>query len=193
NYRKNKAVLKNIPHRRFLDLSIVYYYLMESSPFGSAGILVQDAHLSMWGVNQEDLHNQALKNTRSLLPPKMTTLSQMLEELDEPPLPPSEGERASMYILTNEDMCNGAVCICFRDILRSAGETIGSDFYVLPSSIHECLLLPIQGWNENEPGRLQRIVSEINENYVSEEEFLADSIYRYSRDTGLLGIAALEI
>lgn len=198
NYEKNKTVLQKVPHQRFLDLAVVYYYLMENSLFGSAGILVQDTHLSMWEICHDNLHALAMENTRALLPPKMGTLSVLMEELKEPPLSPSDEdssdvEASSMYILTNEDMCNGAVCICFNDILRSAGEAIGSDFYVLPSSIHECLLLPVQGWNANDPGRLQSIVSEINQEYVAPEEVLSDSVYRYRRDIELLSIAAIEL
>ncbi len=192
SYEKNQPLLQNIPHRRFLDLAIVYYYLLENSAFGSAGILVLDSHLSMWGIDRDCLHTLSMGNTRSLLPPRLTTLPGMLEELERGAVSFSDDESPSMYILTNEDMCYGAVHICYDDILSCVGNKIGSDFYVLPSSVHECLLLPVSTWNEKEPGRLQEIVSEINEKYVSQEEILSNSVYRYFRSSGKLEIAAAE-
>ncbi|MCD7743909.1 MAG: DUF5688 family protein [Lachnospiraceae bacterium] len=182
NYDKNRSLLQSVPHRRFLDLAIVYYYQMDNSLFGKSSLLVRTSHLDQWSIDPDLLHAIALRNTRRLLPFRITTLAQLLEDIPEIPLFWSGCGHNAMYILTNEELCFGAINIIFDDILYAVANKLESDFYVLPSSIHECLLLPVTSWEGSEPQRLQEIVSEINKEYVSSEEVLGDHIYRYMRE-----------
>ncbi|MCD8074024.1 MAG: DUF5688 family protein [Lachnospiraceae bacterium] len=180
NYEMNQSLLEHVPYLRFLDLAIVYYYEMENSSFGRSSILVRDAHLETWDTDVRQLHAIAVHNTRILRPYRIGTMD-MLEEITHVTLPPRDPEAPCMYILTNEQLSFGAVNIIYNDILRSVSDKIGGDFYVLPSSIHECLILPVSNWNDKEPHKLQNIVREINQKYVSIEEILSNQIYRYSQ------------
>ncbi|MCD7817716.1 MAG: DUF5688 family protein [Lachnospiraceae bacterium] len=186
NYEKNRTLLEKIPYQRFFDLAIVYYYRIDNSSFGDSGILVQNNHVHLWNTDNASLHAIAAQNTRSLLPFQITTLPQMLADMPEVSLPMPIEPTPSMYILTNEKMSYGAVNIIYHDILDAVAERLGCDYYILPSSIHECLLLPVSSWNDTEPQRLQKIVSEINEQYVADEEVLGDQVYRYVRASGCL-------
>ncbi|MCC8068135.1 MAG: DUF5688 family protein, partial [Clostridiales bacterium] len=190
NYEKNRELLKTIPHRQILDLAIVYYYQMENSVWGKSSILVRNSHIAMWQISNDDLHAMAMQNTRLLLPMHITTLGEMLSDLPDCPLPTPEEDPPSMYVLTNKDMCYGAINIVFDDILHAVSTRLGGDFYVLPSSIHECLLLPVSSWNDTEPQRLQEIVAEINEKYIAAEEVLGNHVYRYFQNSGSLCLMA---
>ncbi|MCD8336911.1 MAG: DUF5688 family protein [Lachnospiraceae bacterium] len=181
NYEMNQLILEHIPHCRFLDLAIVYYYEMESSAFGHSSILVRNSHMEIWNVDVRQLHAIAIRNTRILLPYQVGTMD-MLEETTQVPLPPRDPDAPHLLILSNEQLCYGAVNIIYDDILRALCAKVGGDFYVLPSSIHECLILPICSWNDKAPQKLQDIVKEINQKYVSIEEVLSNHIYRYNHD-----------
>ncbi|MCD8348473.1 MAG: DUF5688 family protein [Lachnospiraceae bacterium] len=187
NYEMNQQLLEHIPHRRFLDLAIVYYYEIEAndSEFEHSSILVRNTHMKMWDVDVSQLHAIAASNTRVLLPHLIGTID-MLGDITQIPLPPRDPDAPRIYILTNKQLCYGAVNIIYDDILRSLSDKFGGDFFVLPSSIHECLILPICSWNDKDPQKLQSIVSEINQKYVPTEEILGDNIYRYSRTMGTL-------
>lgn len=69
NYGKNKERLAEIPHRRFLDLAVVYYYLVLEKPFdGKAAVQINNRHMEGWGISEDELYKTALYNTPALLP-----------------------------------------------------------------------------------------------------------------------------
>ena len=85
-----------------------------------------------------------------------------------------------MYVLTNQQKLYGAACMLYPGVLKAFSEENGQDFYVLPSSVHEVILIPAEpGTNE---ALLREIVTEINRTQVAKDEVLADSIYYYSRN-----------
>ena len=187
NYEKNRILLRDVPYRRFLNLAIVYYYLMEDWGMGEASILVRKKFLPLWGMDTETLHHTALANTARLLPWDFLSLSEMFQETacmefreEEPKVP--------LYILTSQAKHYGAVWITDPHVRRLIGEKLGDDYYVLPSSIHECMILP--AGLRPDPKELQDMVREINLTQVEPEEILADSVYRYERHTERLETAA---
>ena len=96
----------------------------------------------------------------------------------------AEGERIPMYVLTNRQKLQGAACMLYPDVLKCFGEKIGQDFYVLPSSVHEVILvpaIPVTG-----PEILKEIVTDINRTQVAPDEVLSDSVYFYSRKRDML-------
>ena len=84
-----------------------------------------------------------------------------------------------MYVLTNTEKSFGASAVLFPAVLKAVREHLQSDYYVLPSSIHECIIIPA---DENlNPAALHEMVKEINEEHVAPEELLGDSVYFYSQ------------
>lgn len=187
NYDKNRVLLRDVPHRSFLNLAIVYYYLVESRELGEASILVKKEFLSLWGLDEEYLHRIALENTRRLLPWDFLSMSQMLHGVtstdfwrEEPELP--------LYILSNREKYFGSVWITDSRVLEQIGEELREDYYILPSSVHECMILPVS--LQANVGELQAMVREINDTQVEPEEVLADTVYRYDRRQKRLETAA---
>ncbi len=91
-----------------------------------------------------------------------------------------------LLVLTNKRKCFGASCILYRGLLEKFSERLGQGFYILPSSIHEVILLP-----ENyvkHPDRLMKMVSEVNETQLALEDVLTDSVYYYERKTGRISV-----
>ena len=87
-----------------------------------------------------------------------------------------------ILVVTNRARLNGAVSIFYPGMMKLIGENIG-DFFVLPSSIHEVLILPDDGFYDYLS--LQEMVQSINMFEVAEEEQLSNKVYRYSVKTGV--------
>jgi len=112
-------------------------------------------------------------------------MTDVLKELlcDEESLqtPPEVENVCPMYMLSNQNKLNGSVCILYQDLLKDFSERLGCDLYILPSSVHEVLILPAQ--NDTSCQSLSEMVKEINSSQLSREEILSDHVYYYSRKT----------
>lgn len=187
NYEKNEKLLEDIPHKRILDLAVVYYCLLEQDKGISATALVHNSHLKGWNITEEQLYNDAVYNTpkllKSCIKPMSVLLREMMEnggeceeEIEETRVPAQEGE---MYVLTNQSRVNGAACILYEKVLEQFANMVASDLYILPSSVHEVIILPKHGaYNKK---MLEEMVREVNEEGVSADEVLSDNVYEYCR------------
>ncbi|MDE7404300.1 MAG: hypothetical protein K2M81_04265, partial [Lachnospiraceae bacterium] len=102
------------------------------------------------------------------------------ELLDEVCMQELTQTKMPMYVLTNKQKLYGAACMLYPGVLKTFAEKIQRDFYILPSSIHEVILVPADADTDKEA--LHEIVTEINRTQVAEEEVLADSVYFYSKN-----------
>lgn len=178
NYEKNVEMLKEVPYRKFLDLALVCYVLLENETHGTATMTVKWEHIKRWGINKDALFELAENNTRRILPAEIKTMRDTIAEL----LGEEEaGEEDGMYVVTNASKCFGAVCLYYTGVLELLGEVIGEDFYIIPSSVHEMILVA----QSMSVGReeLEEMVREINETQVEEEEILSDKVYYYQCET----------
>ena len=180
---KNRHLLQNVPHREFLDLSLIYYCFTECREYGSAAVLIKNDLMRMWQVTPEQLDTQADLNMKKLLPWEFMSMKQLIEGFDEA----EEDDFVPLYVLSNVRRCFGAAWMADEDVLRSIAEMIQRDYYILPSSVHECLILPAHA--ETDRQALRDMVYEINRSQVEPEEVLSDNVYYYSRLDGTLGIA----
>lgn len=191
NYRMNEQMLKNMPHIRYLDLAIVFYYRLEEKEFQGASMLIHNSSLELWKVDREQLLKTAMENTSRKLPPVLRGMKQMIKDLMEQSS--AEGgievsprgylpEKDRMYILTNEEKYFGAATILYPHLLGHIAKIFQKSFYILPSSIHECILVPDSGQFSKED--LSDMVKDVNRNHVIWEEVLSDHVYYYDMATG---------
>lgn len=186
NYERNKSILNRVPYRKFLDLAVVYYCRIDHPLIGRGNILVQNTHLERWGVDLEELHDTAVTNTVRLCPYELIGIEDMLEDM----LGLKIGEEAAralpLYVLTNTDKFYGAVNMMFDSILEAIAEKLDSDYYILPSSIHECMIIPVlEGLKIKD---LHQMVHDINVKHVACEEVLGESIYCYRKEVKKLSV-----
>lgn len=188
NLKKNKELLKDVPHVPFLDLAVVFYCRLELSRQGVGTILIHNCHLKNWGIDVSRLYEDALNNNGRLLGSKTTPIGEMLTELMElmakahketTPLKLSEDELrdTNMYVLTNKEGLNGAACMLDKELLQAFSKTHGGDYIIIPSSVHELILLP--GDLVGDAKHLKKIVKYINGTEVSDEDVLSDEVYIY--------------
>lgn len=181
----NGELLKEIPYIEFLDLAICFYYAYHGEKLGDGTVLIYNSHMEMWETNAMELFGLAGRNTRRLFPWECRELEEILEEdLDSGDGAMTEGPMDAPYgipmkVLTNRKRTHGAACILYPGVLDKMARRIGSDFFILPSSLHEVILLPDKGNEDSEV--LKGIIREVNSTQVAPEEVLSDTLYRYDR------------
>lgn len=186
NYVYNQELLKTIPHHRFLDLAIVYYYIYDMNEDYEATIMINNAHMEMWSVDLQELRGVAYKNYGRFYEPCVRALDEIVRE--------KMGEFADdlsgktlIQVVTNQRKTFGATMILFPEILKAISEFYEDDLYVLPSSVHEILVLPKCS---DSAERLKTTVREVNELCVEQKELLSDQVYLYYRDSEKITIVA---
>ena len=176
---KNEKLLNDIPYVPWMDLAIVVFVLLEVSPYGTATVLVRKEHLEIWGLTEAQLFDEAKKNTPILLPYQFCPMRKLLREICPYAVDEGEEEEESLYVLSNKLRSFGAASMLYEGILEKVGQKLGEYYYILPSSIHEVIVVP----ESNSPVKqdLEEMVREINETQVEEEEVLSDRVYYFSR------------
>ena len=191
NYDKNREFLKNCPHKKYLDLAVTFRYVVSKDAVGIASSIVSNTEFDLWKVDFDELYQLALFNTMREFPWKMDSLVRVITEnirkQEESVLPESllkeleEMENGvSMYVLTNDHCVNGATCILYDNVLRNFARVQDCNIFVLPSSIHEVMLVPEN--TETEPEFLAQLVVEANQSAVGLIDLLSDNIYYYDRE-----------
>lgn len=177
NRKANEKLLENMPYIPYLDLAIVFCVLLEVTGNGTATMAVSSEHARLWGVSGEELYGMASENTCRLLPDDFSAMSKVIEELSD--TPQEEGEEC-MYVLSNRIRSHGAAAILYEKRLEGIGMYLESNYYVLPSSIHEVIVIP----EKAAPGKemLSQMVEEINRTQVADEEVLSGRAYYYDRE-----------
>lgn len=184
NAEKNETLLKTMPYIKYLDLAIVFYILFEKNESGTANIPITYDLIRLWGVTIDDVEQNAFQNAPTLLPASLKPMKLVIDELMGTDLNKEEPSEEFMYVLSNSIRSFGASCILYDGVLEEIGERFGENYYILPSSIHETIIVP----ESNSPCRthLKEMVVEINQTQVDEEEVLSDRIYYYNREKGQL-------
>ena len=180
---RNKQFLESVPHLPFLNMAVVFYIIHHVSKEGMESICVTNELAEKWGLSAKSLYIIAEKNTPILLPPVIDTMEHTLELLMGEincTIEPAEDSNKPlpMHIMTNKYQINGASVLLYHGLLDGLAEKLGMDLYVIPSSIHELIIMPAEDGSLS-LSKLSDMVKEINENHVKEEEILSDCAYYY--------------
>lgn len=175
NYENNKRFLEDVPHERWMDLAVVFYLHLEEC---SGSVLVRKRTMDAWGISLEELSKAARENSPTYFPERFRGMREVLGELVGTELGIDED---ALYVLSNERNIYGAAVALYPGVLEMVAEKLENNFYVLPSSVHELLIVPER--LDNDPFHLRNIVMEVNATSVSPEEFLGNNIYYYNRES----------
>ena len=188
NYRSNEKLLEQVPHKRILDLAVVFYCLLDNEYGRSATALIYNNNLKNWNVTIDDVYKAALKNTPDLLHSKISSMAALFEKcgvnVDGEEVDLKDYVPSDMYVLTNESKLNGAACILYENVLYDFAQKLGADLYILPSSVHEVILLPKLSMFEKD--ELVNMVKEVNTEGVAADEVLSDHVNENNRTERLI-------
>lgn len=189
NARRNKELLKEIPHISFLDLAVCFYYAFDHEALGNGSILIRNIQVENWNTNTVELLKLAQKNTKKMFGVEVEDMGNLLarmicRDLSGESMEALEGlelqEAVPMKILSNRRRLYGASAMILPGVLQKIAEEMDANLYILPSSVHEVILMADTG--REEPKVLREMVEEVNGTQVLPEEILSEHVYYYDRD-----------
>lgn len=187
NKNNNTKLFETIPYIPFLDMAIIAVIELGGSKQGYASTKVSHGLLQQWGYTSlSDILPIAKENTFKEPHVLQNIVEIMLEMMD---IPEEIFEGAfmpfmPMYVLTNKNKLHGATEICNYSTMQDIADKFKSDLYVIPSSIHEVIIVPKEDNNNIDVASLTEMVKEVNGSEVSPEEVLSNHAYVFTRDNG---------
>lgn len=185
NAKRNEELLKQVPHVLVYDLALLF--LCNAGDFMNefSTILIHNHHMNDWNVCVEDLYKKAIQNTPELLSPRLDSLHDIFKYITDEDLPFLND--LNCYILTNEFKILGATVLMYPDLLQEISEVFEDDLIIIPSSIHEVLVIPSRNTPpEYSSEYMNSIIQEVNDSHLHNTEILSDHAYYYHRDTKIL-------
>ena len=179
----NKEMLENVPHQNMEDMAVVYRFVLNSDDEGRASILATNQMIENMGVTPEQLHADALENAPRIKPAEIKGMGEVLAEMmgveqaEMMGLYPVRPEDEQIFVASVPDKVHGAGVLAYQDFMDQAAERAGGDFYILPSSIHEILIVPDNG--KMGLSDLENMVKEVNATQVAPADKLTDNVYHY--------------
>lgn len=187
NTQANRRMFRDAPHFPITDdLSVMYYLQIERG----ATATITNQMLDVWGIDKNDAVNKlwdyAYKNTMEQNTPDFFNIAEKLY-----PYMDKDDFDTSLYVLSNKDRTFGASVLLYdntdilKDCLNKVKDETGNNckgLYVLPSSIHELILVPDNGdMNKN---YMMQMVREVNSTEVRTDEILSNNVFYFDADKG---------
>ena len=206
NLERNQLGLKDVPYTKLGDLAVTYRVKVSGDSNTLSSLAITNALMEKYGVTTGELHEQALENMERLLPAAFHSLDDIMTDIMAVEFSKNEGismeeakdyiremippNASQMYCLTNETKINGATCIINENVQKMVADKVGGDYFVIPSSVHEVLILTKS--SDMSPQELESIVKGVNAAYVSPNEFLSDHVYEYDAKEHKLSFCTQE-
>lgn len=175
----NREMLSHLPHMELEDMSAVLRVDLGAYPDATTTALVTSEMMAYYGVTKAQMFDDAFKAAPLTHPAVVKRLDLLLNELSDGMFPEDENEGNPLYVISTESECYGAAVILYPGFLEKTADELESDFFLLPSSLHEMILVKDDGNLKAE--ELIQMVKEINASEVRAEDKLTDSVYHYNR------------
>ncbi|SFP60744.1 hypothetical protein SAMN04487928_104140 [Butyrivibrio proteoclasticus] len=189
NYYKNEEILRDIPHKKFADLAMVPFCLVQDEIFGRGLITIKNEHLSEWEVSADELWENVYENAPKILPLSFCNMDEYVPALREMQ---TAGTLPEMFVLSNSSKINGAGAFLYPGAMEAISKALKSNLIIIPSSVHEVIVLPSEKMVVD-PHYLYKMVKEVNCTVVEDGEVLSDNVYYYDKNTGKMGILQEEM
>ncbi len=193
NIEENLQILDNVPYVERADLAITFHIAVEENEAGRASAIVTNNMMENFGVTRNQLYKDALENSSFIAPVMIDNLGELvgrmeIEEMEARGASEEEIRKTEeriyvesqynpMFVVTNETLLYGGSAIFYAGVMDELVEVLNGDFFILPSSVHETLVVPDNG--RISCHELKAMVMAINEKEVAPEDRLADEVYHY--------------
>lgn len=179
--------IEGVIHDELEDLAVIYCFMItETEEPKHHIIMILNDILGTIGYTEDQIKRQAVTNAINKQPMQVSSIGSFISRvyklsrvynLD----PQGLLEPIPMYVATVSDCQFGAKVLAYPGFFEYAAAIVGGSYYILPSSIHELILIADDGTLTVE--ELQNTVREINETEVSESDFLSNEVYHYDINT----------
>ena len=188
NTAANEELLKDVPYETVNDLSKIFFVNV-SEKVGEMAFTIRNEHMSAWGITAEDISSAADANMPQMGGETFMSLAHMINQLNEIQIiDEREDTESTTFVLSNRDRVFGAAAALYTGEIQRLAERREADIYIIPSSIHEVLLLVDS--EETDAEDIKKTILDVNEAQVAPEERLSNNLYKYCRDTDKIEVVA---
>lgn len=170
---KNREYLKDMIYKKIEDLALIPI-IFTNDAHGPGSIKIKESFLPIWGVTEQEVMDEAVKNAPKLMPPTFRQLNEIIRVAD-------EEDDEELFVISNCYYAGGAAVAFYPGFLECIGMALDKNLFILPSSVNELILVTDNGQN---PEQLLQIVKEVNRTQVEPGDILTDAVYYYSRGNG---------
>lgn len=127
NTVQNEDMLRDMPHRDYQDLSIIYRWVVAIDDRGVQSTIVRDNLAKQLGMTEADLFKCAVENTRRIFPPVVKSMNDVMKEMFlSDGMPPEIADMMieempadrTMWIISNDRGLNGAGSMLYEEVLH---------------------------------------------------------------------------
>lgn len=188
NYDRNADILRDVVHKTLGDIVFTVYAIVDENEFGIVSTKVLKSMVKKWDKNEDDIFNEAIKNTYYLTPPRIYKWEGVL----------CDESYAGESFMNDEDICdldksfsgntlsttrktNGAIAVFLPGVAERIAELLDSDFYMVFTSIHEVMIHSTGSGVD--PKDLKLVLQDILRKVTPSSDYLTEKIYKYNRRT----------
>ncbi|WP_242945145.1 DUF5688 family protein [Oribacterium sp. C9] len=164
-------------------MAVVYRFVIDSDNDSRATILATNQLVEHFGITPEQLHADAMENAPRIKPAEIKGMGEVIAEMmgvdkaEMDALYHVSPEDEQIFVASVPDKVHGAGVLAYQGFMDQAAERVGGDFFVLPSSIHEILIVPDNG--KMGLSDLENMVRDVNATQVDPVDKLTDNVYHY--------------
>ena len=178
---RNTELLQTVPCRIHGDIALIYQVSKTARDETTMTVRITNDMMKLYGLTEPQLYATAMENSQRLQKVTCRPMGEVIGDLLGPGDAAAFDEGpARLYVLSTESLQFGAAALFYPGVIEKIGKNIPEGFYVLPSSVHEVLILPK---NQGEKAMLENMVREINETQVAPDEVLSDFVSEYDPRT----------
>lgn len=189
NREKSNKFLEGKTYIPYLDLAVLFCMTIRDVD-GLGTVAIPEVCSKEWGVSLEEAYEEALKviekdypvfevSMKEFMFGLMDESEELKEELERDKFKPAN----DMYIMSNQEKIHGSTVLLYKgELARFCDEKELTELFILPSSIHEVILIPRRAGAGDEK-ELQTMVCEVNKTQVQDHEVLSNNLYIYNRET----------
>jgi hypothetical protein len=197
NYGMNKEQLESMPYVPYLDLAILFYVLLDRTENGERTAVITNKELAAWGTTKEELLRLARQNTPRLYMAEVNSLNDVMKSFVKDKKSKDffdefiGEEELPLYVLSNRHNVKGAAVILYDGLLKEMSKVLGHDLLILPSSVHEVLVMAYD--KTMDFLSIRDMVEHINEVEVPVCDVLSNQIYRYNREKDQVSLIIVDM
>lgn len=179
------ANLDDKPYIQINDIAIVAKSEVAYNENGA--ITITNDLVEMLGMSPDEIMTMAMENNAKFSRPVCRDMLTLMSDLLDADLPKPKADEPKMYVLTNRRGIYGASFIADKQVLGSIAEKLGGDFAILPSSVHELIIIP--EIKKHMLPELKTMVEDVNRTLVVEQgTFLSDNVYVYDAKKDMVAV-----
>ena len=174
--KPNMERLRDVPVKYFEDLVMIPVCIIDIRENEHGSITITEDHLKMWEISKEELWENIMDNTTVVFPASVRKISDYVgfnyEDM--------ENILDNIFVVSTKSGYQGACAALYPGVLRRISEKVDDDLFIIPSSVHEIIVMPMRGCSIP-PEFIRMMIHEVNSSVIEDEEVLSPSLYYYSR------------